>query len=287
MIAISGYASHAVARAWHVFPCRPGDKRPMTGRWEQRATADPAEAAQIWERCPDANIGIACGPSGLVVLDLDCHGELPLPWRDEPGVTDGKDVAAALAERAGQLWPTTHMVATPSGGWHLYYLAPAGAGIRNSAGKLGPLIDVRASGGYVVGAGSVTDVGTYEILSDPDEPVEPLPAWLLSLLTAPVSEMSECPNGIASTPGLHSPRYAQAALEGELANVISAAEGIRNVTLNNAALKLGQLCVARQLDSAEVTMLLTDAALAAGLPAGEVRATIASGMRAARPRSLL
>jgi bifunctional DNA primase/polymerase-like protein len=292
------YASAAAARGWHVFPVLPGDKAPAVGQWEQRARCNPAGIRKAFEeRYPGHNIGIACGPSGLVVLDLDNHGQLPADWAG-PGMVDGQDVLATLAERAGQAWPWTYTVATPSGGVHLYFSAPAGSQIRNSAGKLGPMVDVRGQGGYVVGAGSQVNGVSYRPW-DEDFPVAPLPAWLLALLCPPVRSvrsdlmpgqgpetfgqrgvrMSEWPSG------LHPPRYAQAALEGELAKVISAAEGTRNITLNNAALALGQFCAAGELPTMEVAGLLADAAQAAGLPAREAAATIASGMKAARPRS--
>ena len=74
-------------------------------------------------------------------------------WRNLPGVRDGRDVLAQLAEWAGKPWPSTYMVATANGGWHLYFTAPEGSGIRNSASLLGPQVDVRAAGGYVVAAG--------------------------------------------------------------------------------------------------------------------------------------
>lgn len=185
----------AAIRGWAVFPCRPGDKRPMVDRWEQRACSDPGRVAQYW---PDgANVGIACGPSGLVVVDLDCHEPLPADWQAVPGVTDGRDVFAQLCEWAGADWPATYWVATPTGGWHLYFDAPAGQPVRNSAGMLGPGVDIRAAGGYVVGAGSVVDERAY-----PDKPSmaalvkggrayeildgrapAPLPGWLRHRLT--------------------------------------------------------------------------------------------------------
>ena len=100
------------------------------------------------------NVGVACGPSGLVVVDLDsaAHGELPEDRRPMPGVCDGRDVLALLCEWAGHRWPITYAVETPSGGLHLYFRALAGQVLRNTAGKLGPLIDTRARGGYVVRA---------------------------------------------------------------------------------------------------------------------------------------
>ena len=52
----------------------------------------------------------------------------------------------------------TCTVATPSGGLHLYYRAPAeDERLRNTAGTLGWKVDTRAHGGYVVAPGSVVD----------------------------------------------------------------------------------------------------------------------------------
>jgi hypothetical protein len=106
-------AAGLASRGFHVFPCLPGGKRPAVDRWEQRASADPAHVADAWRsRYAGHNIGIACGPSRLAVLDLDRHGELPAEWR-LPGVIDGRDVFSQLCEWAGQPWPSTYWVATP------------------------------------------------------------------------------------------------------------------------------------------------------------------------------
>jgi hypothetical protein len=161
------------ARGWHVIPLRRNDKRPAfpnhpadrcTGAdprcraghagWEPRATTDPDRIRRAWTQRP-YGIGIACGPSRLVVLDLD----VPKPGAAGPstewarrGINDGADVFAALAEAAGQPYPAqTYAVHTGRGGTHLYYRHPdTGPGLRNTAGTLGWLIDTRSGGGYVV-----------------------------------------------------------------------------------------------------------------------------------------
>jgi hypothetical protein len=285
------HATAAVERGWHIFPLRPGTKTPPHNltRWEQRASTDPVKLATAWEACPRANYGIATGPSGLVVIDCDMPKPgftLPPEWQG-PGIRDGRDVLAILCERAGAVLELPYTVVTPSGGWHLYYAAPEGTAIRNTARKIAPLVDVRASGGYVVGAGSVTGGTEYQALLDGD-PVLPLPPWLEALLRpspAPPPPLIRPP----ARGGLRSPRYAGRALEGELDKVLAAQPGERNVTLNDAALALGSLCATGELDTTEVAMLLCDAAAHIGLPPGEAKATIASGMRAglAQPRSLL
>ncbi|MEU0517360.1 bifunctional DNA primase/polymerase [Streptosporangium sp. NPDC006007] len=102
------YALAAAARGWHVFPVSIGDKPPVKGftDWEANATTDPATIRRWWARAP-WNVGIACGPSGLVVIDLDTpkntkEGLRPPPPWDLPGVTDGADVLAAASGHPGE-----------------------------------------------------------------------------------------------------------------------------------------------------------------------------------------
>ncbi|WP_394153374.1 AAA family ATPase [Loktanella salsilacus] len=79
-------------------------------------------------------------------------------------------------------------------------------------------------------------------------------------------------------------KWAQRALEGEAALVAGAANGTRNTTLNNAALKLGHKVAAGLLRQATVEAALMEAAQQSGLMQEDgpeaVRATIASGLTA-------
>jgi hypothetical protein len=135
MISLPEAAAHYASRGLHVFPLRPRDKKPLTQHGCHDATTDAATVCAWWKRWPDANIGCACWLSGLVVVDLD--GERGMAsWH-------------ALAGRLG-LTVATRTAITGGGGRHLFFRAPAGARIGNSAGKLGPGIDIRADGGYVV-----------------------------------------------------------------------------------------------------------------------------------------
>lgn len=65
----------------------------------------------------------------------------------------GEAAWAQLLEQHGAL-PETYTVATPSGGRHLYFVAPAGTRIGNSAGAIAPKVDVRGHGGQVVAPGT-------------------------------------------------------------------------------------------------------------------------------------
>jgi len=274
---LAAAAVAAAERGWFVFPCRPGDKRPAVDQWERRAIADPARVRSHW---PSArhNVGIACGPTRLVVIDLDAagHAELPEDWRRQvPGVSDGRGVLAQLAEWACQPWPDTFTVTTPNGGLHCYFTAPASPQIRNSAGRIGPLVDVRARGGYVVGPGSVVGGRRYAV-ADSRAPV-PLPGWLADLAA---SEAARPAAAVASSPVSSAP--VDARVRGLLSHVAAGAPGDRNGRLYWAACRAGELAAAGRIEAEIVMEQLVSAALTAGIAGGEreARRTVASGLRA-------
>jgi Bifunctional DNA primase/polymerase, N-terminal len=278
-------ALDAVLRGWHVFPCAVGGKRPaLRGNWQELATRSTDQVRDWWARAP-YNVGIACGPSGLVVIDLD------LPRDDDLAdgalfPLSGADRLSRLAREHGERYPGgTYTVDTPSGGCHLYFSA-ADERARNSAGALGPHIDVRADGGYVVGAGSRVGGQAYAARKGPREPA-PLPSWLGRLVAeAPVALPVPAPR-LPVADRAQGRAYAMAALRAETSRVAAAVPGTRNDTLNRAAFSLGQLVAAGLLPPVPVITGLISAAMYAGLPEEEAVRTVRSGMTggARKPRS--
>ncbi|MGH3698064.1 MAG: bifunctional DNA primase/polymerase, partial [Pseudonocardiaceae bacterium] len=112
---LRAWALHFAARGWHVFPITPGAKRPpVIDRWETRASTDPDQIAHWWRHTP-YSIGIATGPSGLVVIDLDTAkpGEsVPDRWA-ALGIGSGAGVLRALARAHGTTVTPTYAVTTP------------------------------------------------------------------------------------------------------------------------------------------------------------------------------
>ena len=279
-----GPLSSALAAAdagWHVFPCAPGSKRPaLRQNWQDLATTDHGRIRAWWARQP-YNVGIACGPSGLVVIDLDVARDQPEgpARRGLDGPASGVDALERLCRANRQRYPAgTYTVATPSGGSQLYFTAPD-TPVRNSAGRLGPLIDVRADGGYVVGDGSLIDGRRYSARGDFLPLPLPLPAWLAGLL----DEAPAWPEITRPLPVLDRTQgraYALAAFREETRRVAEARVGTRNDTLNRAAFSLGQLVAAGLIPPLPVMTGLADAAARAGLPADEARRTIRSGLAA-------
>lgn len=155
------------ARGWHCFPVVWGKKVPATSRGFLDAKTDPTQLER-WFSNAQCNIAVATQASTLVVIDID--GE------------DAQDYFTELLAElpgCGEI-PTTFTVKTRSShGRHYYFRAPHHFQIKSSVGLLGPGIDVRAAGGYVLAPPSWVQEdhkgpsGHYEVLID--APVIELP----------------------------------------------------------------------------------------------------------------
>jgi hypothetical protein len=163
------------ARGWRVVPICAGRKHPDLPAWQDAATTDPDTIVDWYAERPDRGVGIATGEgSGVFVLDVDLA----------PG---GADTLADLEASYGPL-PDTVEAITGSGGRHLYFRHPAGLALTNSAGKLGPGLDIRANGGQVLAPPTIHPTTgqryAWELEHHPDDvAVADAPGWLLALLT--------------------------------------------------------------------------------------------------------
>lgn len=268
-------------RGWAVLAChdpvRAGDcscgrpacaspaKHPRTRRGLHEATTDQAAIGAWWRRWPNANVAVRTGAaSQLVVVDIDPgHG--------------GEESLTALLATHGPL-PDTLAVHTGGGGRHLYFAHPGGT-VRNSAGALGPGLDVRGDGGYILAPPSRHVTGDAYRWVTAGRPT-PLPAWLLDIFERQAPDPA--PPRQAPLHDLAAPTtgWAREALAGELARIRHSEPGRRNNDLNRAAFALGQLVGAGHLDAGLVHDLLVDAGLATGLEDHEVAATVRSGLGA-------
>ncbi|MGW0630143.1 bifunctional DNA primase/polymerase [Streptomyces sp. NPDC002758] len=264
---------------WHLLPLTPREGKPAIKEWEQNATTNPDVITRAWNgRYRGYNLGAACGPSRIVVLDLDRHGGTPTGEWDTPGIVDGRDVFAELYDRHGDRLPfgTTPMALSPSGGLHVYYAAPDGVDIRLSAGVVGWQIDVRAWGGMITLPPTTTGKGNYRWITSPWEATpQHMPLWLIRRAAPPKPPPPVLPAVVKDATG-----YAASALRGELQTVLDAAEGTRNDTLHRAAFSLGTLVGAGRLDARTAVEALVAAGESIGLPPREVQKTVTSGVSA-------
>jgi hypothetical protein len=282
------YARHGTP----IFPCDPADKSPLCTHGFHDATARAWQIRAWWRRWPNAMIAMPTGARTRVwVLDIDdlvlriflsSFGWLnPNEWAgcDHPLIQLIKD--------HGPL-PDTAMSITPRGGTHFYFRWD-GANIRCSIGKLGPGVDVRGHGGYVVLPPSRRADGTpYRWC--PGIKATEAPSWLVEEIlktqsrdeprpTMPIITFNGTPSKLSGS--TRDRIWARAALEEECALVVAAPVGTRNTTLNRAAFSLFQIVSGGALGEQEVGDRLFAAADACGLVADDgalqVVATIKSG----------
>ena len=177
------YALAMARLGWWTFPLLPRDKRPdgqLAPHGCRSASCDERQLREWWTDRPDHGIGLACGPSGLVVLDVDPRN-------------GGDEHLRELV--AGRDWPRTPCAKTGGGGWHFLYRAPYDAStgeVLRLRGKLAAGIDVKGDGGYIAVAPSVHPSGERYLWSPEGRPTETpladLPGWALEMLRQPEPE---------------------------------------------------------------------------------------------------
>ena len=147
----------------YVIPIREGGKRPAmrTGKEHARlATVDHDTIDWWFGTHPEWNVGIACTPSRLVVIDVDGP--------------EGERALADIQAEHGKL-PETWETWT-SRGRHLYYRWPDGQ--RITTGTAGPKLDIRAAGSYVVAPPSTHPSGDVYEWGVTGVPIPDAPGWL-------------------------------------------------------------------------------------------------------------
>jgi hypothetical protein len=153
--------------------------------------------------------------------------------------------------------PATRVHRTRSGGLHLFFQhAP---GMRCSASRIAPGVDVRGDGGWWPIAG----------LPVPrDAPLAPWPEWLRIQLFSPQRPVALR----ATVPDRH-------ALARLVRLVAGAREGERNGLTYWAACRAGEMVATGLFDADAAVALITEAATRARLPRVEAERTACSGIR--------
>lgn len=228
------------------------------------ATVDPQRLDAMFDVVPAPMLAIRTGvASGLVAVDVDpAHG--------------GEESLAGLVERG--LTPRTALVRTGSGGKHLYYRHP-GAPVHNSQSRLGPGIDVRGDGGYVVAPPSIHPrTGKPYRWIGGLAPVE-MPLALVKACAPPPEPAMvnrQVLTGSCATAEFTRP---DRLLEKLLDTVRQAPEGMRRTTLYGSARGVARMVRAGALNASDAVAALTNAGREAGQTARETTAAIRGGFR--------
>jgi Bifunctional DNA primase/polymerase, N-terminal/Primase C terminal 1 (PriCT-1) len=180
MSALRSAALGLASRELPVFPIVPKGKTPATAHGLLDATVDPAVIERWWAADPNHNVAIATGaPSGIFVVDVDG--------------TDAEAKLRAIEIINGTL-PST-VEAITARGRHIYLKMPPDTDIRNSASKIAPGVDVRATGGYVLAPPSIHPSGRkYTWSVDSANAIAEPPAWLLSLIASAAAPCATPPS---------------------------------------------------------------------------------------------
>lgn len=269
--------THAAARdllrrGFAVIPLPPREKGPKVRGWPSLRIGE-AELDRHFAR--DANVGILLGEASGWVVDVDLDHELAVAVADSilphTAATFGRD----SRPRSHRLFRVTSEVRT----------------VKHEAAGVGTLVELRSTGCQTMAPGSVHPDGETVRWDDDGDPTEIDPAELVSAvkrLAAAVAgdlgvEPAKPAKKAATKQGTkpvsgRGGAYVAAALRNEVDRVLTATEGARNRELNNAALALGHYVGAGRLERGVVEAELLHAALRCGLPDGEARRTIRSGL---------
>lgn len=165
---------HEAARYWaengfFVFPVQEGAKKPLPGSnaW-QDATLDLDQIDRWWTENPNYNVACAPALSGCSVLDVD----LPLGEATLNEIADAEKVPV----------PNTFAIRTPSGGRHLWFTGVCPTSVGTATAGLGPKLDTRGAGGYVLMPPS--QIGGVEYAEENELEIATLPSWVNQRLKA-------------------------------------------------------------------------------------------------------
>lgn len=183
-----------------------------------------------------ADVGLHVAADGRAWASAPCRAMVDRDGhalRDAGGQIRNLDYrhgAAAWEDANRSRLPETRTHQTVNGGRHaLFRYAP---GVRNSAGRIAPGVDVRGDGGYVIFPPSPG----YSVISD--APITAWPDWLLQpglVLPAPPQRPIDSEGAYTGADDRRLDAYRVKLL----ANVSAAGEGAKHVALRNTGLALG------------------------------------------------
>jgi putative DNA primase/helicase len=231
--------------------CTSPGKHPSTLRGFKDATNDVGELHAMFRSSTDPNVGLACGPSGLVVLDVDPR-------------SGGRETWDQLLEEYSEVLVDTVMAITGGDGFHVYFRHPKGVKLVDGTGKLGRGVDVKTKSSVTVPPSRHASGKRYRWqpgASPFDREIAELPAALVQRLSIPEARPS---------PAVPSASFSNVTSTVGTADRDVIPEGRRNTTLTSIA---GMLR-ARGLTEDEITAALlvaNDGRCLPPLPEAEVR----------------
>lgn len=160
--------------------CGSKGKHPAVAWARYQRTAATPDQIRAWFEGPYVSygVGIVTGAvSGFIVVDVD----------EGPGKVGGETLND-LQFLNGDL-PFTVMARTGGGGRHVFLSHPRDIWVTTGRNVLGPGVDVRGDGGFIVASPSMHESGRLYLWDEAAHPrvtpIAPAPAWLLEMVEAP------------------------------------------------------------------------------------------------------
>ena len=189
-------------RGWPIFPlhgikngactcgkpeCGNAGKHPLTKNGFKDATSDARQIREWFARWPDANLGAAMGTTGNGHFGIDTdprHG--------------GDKTLSEVTAKLGPL-PRTLVTLTGGGGSH-HWFACRGVAFKSKANALGPGLDLKAEGGYLILPPSAhISGGAYRWQDYSAAPAELPKAWENFILDATKEQKQKLADGANGT----------------------------------------------------------------------------------------
>lgn len=164
---------------FYVFRLKPNAKTPAYHGWQEEATRDPNLIRSYFDNNKNYNIGIFTEKFG----DVNASHALTVIDVDTKEGKQGRETMLLL-DMMGYDFPPTLTQTTASGGQHLIYTHEVA--LASGANKLGPHVDLKSAGAYIVGAGSTIDEGRYSFDPNTVSHPNPAPSWLAERCHAPL-----------------------------------------------------------------------------------------------------
>ena len=164
-------------RGYHVFPRRARNKTPATGRGFRDATRSEKQILRWWDSTPDANIGVACGATGIIALDIDSkHGADPREVLRELDVGSAPVIHTGEAPEPCEKYPNSLVGVR---GAHVLFRGELATTDKLTVAGC----EIRGAGAYIIVPPSVHPSGVpYEGDTPPVAVIPVVPGWLPELV---------------------------------------------------------------------------------------------------------
>lgn len=171
--------SSYIAAGFKLFPCNQ-DKTPAVPSW--RAVSSHIDAEEAHRIADTGGYIGAWLPRNYIIIDIDMNHRAKDGTEKPPGLEMFRELTKGLGIE-DDLFESTRVIKTGSGGFHLYFKLPDGTDYKSLSQKsLATSVDVRTHAGYVIAAGT----NGYTVHSD--HSTATLPAPFLDLVRKKATE---------------------------------------------------------------------------------------------------